>query len=248
MSIIKDFTAGFSFAIRLILKRNLWKYFIPSLFISSLFFLLFNGGLSLGRSLNFMEDWWGIGWIISKSKLFVSFLGFMILEFFILVALSPINSYFAEQTKEEITNIPTDFSIIIFLKSLKRMVVILLFAFFMQCLISLFLWAFSFVLGDQFYELASLLNVSFFIGFSFFDFSLELDDVNRKESWKFGKKNWLSCIVIGLLVNLGIYYPQKHDLIIVYFISIVFLPHILTIISSYLYYNSKKKSPQIETT
>lgn len=228
------------FAIHVILKRKLYLYFVPAIIISLGFYLLFSGGRSLGSSVSFMENWWGIGWILKQSKVFFSFLMFLFFEFLILVMLSPINAYFAEQTKEEVTNQPVVFNLGVFLRSLKRMVVILIFAFSMQLLITLILWVLSFAFGDYFYEFASLINIAFFIGFSFFDFGLELDEINRKKSWEFAKANWLTCVLIGLIFNIGIYYPQKHGWLMIYFIAIVVLPHFLTILATAVYYKNKR--------
>ena len=227
MNVILDFFQSLTYAVKLVIKGKLYYYFIPSILIAFVFYLIASGGSSYGKLFEFMEDWWLIGWFIEQSKSLFSFIGFVLLEFIILVLLSPINSYFAEKTREDLTGSKINFSISVFLRSLKRMIIILCFALIIQLLLTITIWILSFAVGDQFYEIASLINISFFIGFSFFDFGLELNEVNRRDSWKYAKKNWLICILIGLVFNIGIYYPQEHGYLLLYVLSIILLPHLL---------------------
>ncbi len=238
MKTITSFTNGFSYALKLVHQQKLYGYFVPAIILSILFYLLFSGGSYLGNGVSFMEDWWVIGWLVSSSKTFFGFISFMVFEFFILVLLSPINSYFAEKVREDITGKKIGFSVSVFMRSLRRMIVILLFGFLMQIGLGILLWLLSFILGDRFYEIASIMNIAFFVGFSFFDFGLELEEVNSKNSWRYARKNWMACILLGLIFNLGIYLPQKTGLIMLYAAAIAVLPHLLAITASKMYYNS----------
>ncbi len=228
-------------AVQFIIRKKLFRYFIPSICLAILFYFIFSGGKALSNGISFMENWWLIGWMVKTSEQFFSFLSFFFFEFFILILLSPINAYLAEKTREDITGEKLDFSVAIFLKSLRRMLVILILAFIMQILLSFILWLLSFLLGETFFEIASLINIAFFIGFSFFDFALELDDINSRKSWRFARKNWISCVLIGLLFNIAIYYPQKHNLFIIYLIAISIIPNLLAIASSKMYHKKKIK-------
>ena len=130
----------------------------------------------------------------------------------------------------------------VFLKALKRMIAILFMALLMQLLISVILWLLSFILGDTFYTIASMLNVAFFIGFSYFDFALELDKVSPRESRRFGRKHWMACIMIGLVFNAGIYLPLNYSWTVLYLIIITFLPNLLAIMSTKMYFDLHNKS------
>lgn len=244
MGQVGGFFSGLAYAVQFVIRKGLFASFIPSIALGALFYFLFSGGQTVGNSVSFMENWWGIGWLVSSSKSLFGLLSFFIFEFFILVLLSPINSYFAEKVREDLTGETLGFSMAVFLKSLWRMIGIFFLAFFMQILLSILLWIFSFLLGDHFKEIASLLNVAFFIGFSFFDFGLELNEVSTRNSWRYARKNWMACIIIGLAFNFGVYYPQKHDLILVYAIAIAILPHLLAIAASHMYFNGAQTSPQ----
>lgn len=238
MKTITVFLNSFGYAMRLIHKEKLYGYFIPSIIIAILFYVLFSSGSYLGGGVSFMEDWWLIGWLVSSSKTFFVFLSFMVFEFLVLVLLSPISSYFAEKTREDIRGDKLGFSLAVFLRSLRRMLVIITVGFLMQIGLGILLWLLSFILGDRFYEIASMLNLAFFIGFSFFDFGLELDEINSRNSWRYARKNWMACIAIGLVFHLGVYLPQKGGFIMVYAVAIAVLPQVLSIVASKMYYES----------
>lgn len=236
MSAIQTFFTSFIYAIQLVLQKKLFGYFIPAALVALIFYFIISSGNWISGGLNFMEDWWLIGWLIGAFKNLFSFLSFMLFEFVILVLFSPITALLAERTREEITGLSIPFSISLFLRAFKRMLAILTFAFLAQLIISLVLWLLSFFLGDTFYTIASMLNISFFIGFSYFDFALELDEVSSKESRKFGRKNWLACILIGLVFNLGIYIPLNYGWVVPYLLVITFLPNLLAISTTKMYY------------
>jgi CysZ protein len=240
MEAIQSFFSSFSYAVRLVWDKKLFWYFIPSIFIAVIFYLLFSGGSWISQGASFMEDWWLIGWILGAFKSLFAFIGFMLFEFILLVLFAPITALLAERTREEITGESIPFSVAIFMSAFKRMLVILTTAFLTQLLITVILWFLSFLLGDLFYTIASMINIAFFIGFSYFDFALELDEISAKESRKFGRKNWLACILIGLVFSAGIYIPQTYGIMILYLITISFLPNVLAITATKMYYNIKK--------
>ncbi len=241
---------GFSYALTLVHKKSLYGYFVPAIILALLFYFLFSGGSSLGSGVSFMEDWWLIGWLVSNLKSLFGFISFMIFEFFVLVLLSPINAFIAEKTREDLTGETLGFSLGIFLRSFRRMLAILIIAFLMQIGVTIVFWLLSFIFGDLFYEIAAIMNIAFFVGFSFFDFGLELEEISAKNSWKYARKNWLACIVLGLVFNLGIYLPQKHGLIIPYAAAIAVLPHILTVTATKMFYDKldKKKTEMAIST
>ncbi|NOQ70781.1 MAG: hypothetical protein GQ574_02200 [Crocinitomix sp.] len=247
MKTITSFFNGFSYALKLVHKQKLYGYFVPAAILAIIFYLLFSGGSYLSGGVSFMEDWWVIGWLISSTTTFFGFISFMIFEFFILVLLSPVNSFFAEKAREDLTGEKLGFSLAVFLRSLRRTLAILFVGLLMQIGLGILLWLLSFLLGDHFYEIASIVNIAFFVGFSFFDFGLELDEVNSKDSRRYARKNWLACIVLGLVFNLGIYLPQKTGLIMLYAAAIAVLPHLLTIAASKMYYESLADTTNFST-
>ena len=77
---------------------------------------------------------------------------------------------------------------------------------------------------------------SFFIGFSFFDFGLELDGLNSRKSWKFAKQNKLICLISGLVFSVAIYIPEETGFIILFLVTIALVPHMLTIAATQTYF------------
>ena len=235
MHTVKSFFSAIKYSLNLVVREKLYLYFSFAILISLLFYYIFSGGEALSSKLSFMEDWWIIGWIVTSFESFFSFISFMIFEFLVLVLLSPVNAILAEKVREDITGEKLEFSISVFLSSLRRMVVIIIVGICLQLLFMIVFWLLSFLFGDFFFEIASILTIAFFIGFSFFDFILELEGINSRKSWKYARKNWFACILIGLVFNLGIYYPQKHDLLIIYVIAIALLPHLLSMAATKMY-------------
>lgn len=225
-------------SISFVFKQKLALYFLPAIFLSFLFYLSLRGAQSATGWMSFMEDWWLIGRLISAMTKTIHVISFVIFEFVILVLLTPINSYFAEKVKEKMTGIKTEFDMAQLFRSLGRTIRILAIALTVELIILVVLWIFSFILGDSFYYIAALLISSFFLGFSFFDFALDLERVSSKESWRWGKKNYILATLVGLIFSLSIYIPEQSGLAILYVISISFVPHLLVIASSLIYYRN----------
>jgi len=235
-------------SISFVFKQKLALYFIPAIFLSFLFYLSLRSAQSVTGWISFMEDWWVIGWIIGALEKTIHVISFVVFEFVILVLLTPINSYFAEKVKEKMTGVKTEFDMTQLFRSLGRTIRILAIALTVEMLILFILWIFSFILGDAFYYMAALLISSFFLGFSFFDFALDLENVSSKESWKWGKKNYLLATLVGLIFSISIYIPEQSGLAFLYVISISFVPHLLVIASSLVYYKHFASTTKITET
>jgi CysZ protein len=238
---MKNVTALFTAlkeSIGFVIKQKLILYFLPAIFLSFLFYLSLRGAQSVTGWISFMEDWWVIGWIIGALEKTIHVVSIVIFEFVILVLLTPINSFFAEKVKEKMTGIKTEFDMAQLFRSLGRTIRIVAIALTVEMVILFFLWIFSFILGDAFYYIAALLISSFFLGFSFFDFALDLENVSSKESWKWGKKNYILATLVGLIFSISIYIPEQSGLAFLYVISISFVPHLLVIASSFVYYKN----------
>lgn len=241
---MKNITAlftGLGESINFVFKQKLALYFLPAIFLSFLFYLSLRGAQSATGWISFMEDWWVIGWIISALEKTIHVVSFVIFEFVILVLLTPINSYFAEKVKEKMTGVKAEFDMAQLFRSLGRTIKILIVALTVELLILFILWIFSFLLGDTFQYIAALLVSSFFLGFSFFDFALDMEKVSSKESWRWGKKNYILATLVGLIFSVSIRIPEESGLAILYIISISFVPHLLVIASSLVYYKQNKK-------
>ena len=234
-------------SINFVIKQKLILYFLPAVFLSFLFYMSLRGAQSVTGWLTFMEDWWVIGWVIGAMEKTIHVISFVVFEFVILVLLTPINSFFAEKVKEKMTGVKTKFNLAQLIRSLGRTIRILVVALTVEMLLLFILWIFSSVLGDTFQYISALLVSSFFLGFSFFDFALDLENISSKKSWEWGKINYILATLVGLIFSLSIYIPEQSGLAILYVVSISFVPHLLVIASSLVYYKNFASNRGTET-
>ena len=232
LDIFKFFFGSLGFVV----KKKLYIYFLPAILLAILFYMSFVGGQSISNKIAFMEDWWVIGSIIKGMESGIKLLSFLFFEIVILVFLTPINSYFAEKVKEDITGEKAEFNFAQLMRSLMRSLKIFAIAFFTEILLLFVIWILSFLLGDYFYKVVAFVVSSFFIGFSFFDFGLELDGKNTTKSWRFAKQHMLLCLVTGLIFSVAIYIPEETGFLILFLVTITLVPHMLTISSTQLYF------------
>jgi len=232
---IKELISSIGF----VFKKHLYLYFLPAIFISLMFYWSVKGGAGVAHWLSFMEDWYVVGWIIKALESVISAMSFMLFEFFILVLLTPVNSLLAEKMKEEVTGEGVKFSLSQIFRSLGRSVKIFITAFSVEMVLLLVIWLFSFFIGDWFSSIVGFIVSSYFIGFSFYDFSLDLDLKSSKESWKWGKANKWLVLITGLIFSVSIYIPEQSGLMFLYVISISIVPHLLTIATTATYYKTK---------
>ena len=227
-------------SIGFVFKKHLYLYFLPAIFIALMFYWSVKGGAGVANWLSFMEGWYVIGWIIKTLESIISSMSFMLFEFFILVLLTPVNSLLAEKMKEEITGEPVKFSLSQIFRSLGRSVKIFITAFSVEMILLLVIWLFSFLIGDWFSSIVGFIVSSYFIGFSFYDFALDLDLKSSKESWKWGKANKWLVLIAGLIFSVSIYIPEQSGLMFLYVISISIVPHLLIIATTATYYKQNK--------
>ncbi len=248
MEQISDLLKSFAGSLRFVVKHKLYFYFLPAIILAVLFYLSFMKGQSISNRMEFMEDWFIIGWLIKGMTAGIKLLAFLTFEIVILVFLTPINSYFAEKVKEDMTGIKAEFDFNQFINSIFRSIRLFFIAFLTEMVLLLIIWILSFLLGNWFNTIVAFVVSSFFIGFSFFDFGLDLDGVKTRKSWKFAKQNKLICLVAGLLFSIAIYIPEQTNLLVLFLITISLVPHMLTIAATQVYYKHYSQSGNIQKT
>lgn len=235
---ITAFVSSFKFVV----QYKLYAFFLPAFILAILFYFSVQGGASVSDQLSFMEDWWLIGSVVKALTAGIKVISFLFFEIVILVFLTPINSYFAEKVKEDLTGVKVEFGWGQFMNSIFRSIKIFAVAFLVEITLIVLIWIFSFMLGDWFYKVVSFIVSSFFIGFSFFDFGLELDGKKTKVSWKWARENKLLCLLAGLIFSISIYLPEETGFLILFLVSISLVPHMLTIAATQVYFkNSLQK-------
>ncbi|MFD1551970.1 hypothetical protein DNU06_01275 [Putridiphycobacter roseus] len=243
LSIFKAFLGSLAFVV----KHKLYVYFIPAIVFAILFYYSMKGGANMSSRMAFMEDWWVIGSIVRGMESGLKSLSFVLFEFVILILLTPINSYFAEKVKEDITGVKVDFGFGQFIKSIFRSIKIFAIAFSIEIFLLILLWILSFLFGDAFYKIVAFMVTSFFIGFSFFDFALELDAKNAKTSWQFGTQHKWICLFAGLIFSVAIYIPEETGFLVLFLFTITLVPHMLTIAAAQVYFKEfgQKNTPTL---
>ncbi|MFK8044427.1 MAG: EI24 domain-containing protein [Crocinitomicaceae bacterium] len=243
---INQVLTAFLGSLKFVVKYKLYLFFLPAIVLAILFYLGMKSGASISGKLSFMENWWVIGWLVKWLISGIKAVSFLFFEITILVLLTPINSYFAEKVKEDLTGVKVEFGWGQFVGSLWRSIQIFAVAFAVEISLIVLLWILSFAFGDWFYTIISFTVSSFFIGFSFFDFALELDFKKSKESWKWGQQNKILSLVAGLIFSVAIYIPEETGFLILFLITISLVPHMLTIATTQVYFKnfSQKKAPE----
>ena len=229
------FLKSLTYAGSKIYKANWIYYFLPSIIFSLLFYLYITTGSSISTWFLFMEKWTWSSWVYHTFSEIMELISVVLFEFIVLILLTPINSILSEKTIKYVTGISIHFSWSIFIKAIGRALVMICIAFTMQFAILGLIWLLSLFLGDQFYAIASFLNLSFFIGLSFLDFAFELVGINIKNSWRLARRHTLLCLLIGIVFCGFIYLPQSYDLFVFYLIGISIVPHLLTITATKIY-------------
>lgn len=233
--VFQMFTAFFG-SLKFVVKYKLYLYFLPAIILAILFYMSMRGGSSLSNKLNFMSDWWLVGKMVDGISNGIKSLSFLFFEIVILVFLMPINSYFAEKVKEDLTGEKVDFGFGQFIGSIFRSIRIFAMAFGAEISLIILVWFFSFLVGDWFYEVVSFVITAYFIGFSFFDFGLELNGQKSRASWQWARKNKTLSLVAGLIFSLTIYIPEQTGLLVLFLVTISLVPHMLTIAATQVYF------------
>ena len=211
-------------------------FFLPGIVIAICYFFI----------VSLLSSWFGIldnlsyiPWVGDEIQKGVSFIAkwsdsvsYFIFQFIILTLFSPFNTILGEKLNYEITGkkIPGGFGRII--SDLVRMVGILLIGLaFDFC----FFLVWNLTLGNLFdvtflTPYISLLISSFWLGFSFYDFALERDQINIGKSYSFALKNIQHTLLTGILFSLMMLIP---------YVGIIIAPVIATMLSTFNYYNMR---------
>lgn len=230
-------------------KGKYWLYIIPSLVVAFIFFGIFNTISNLGESAETLDSVPLVGsWLVSgvKSTLsFIDMLTMLVFQFFILTLLSPVSCLLSEKVDETHSgnNFPFDFGQFV-LDLIRALFIVLLSTFaymffvFLWWLISKFIPnfpGFSYIDSFMYFCISA-----FFLGFSFYDFSLERHKVNFFYSWGFAFEKMGYMIVTGALFSLIFLIPKG--------IGIILAPFFVTIVSTLVYLKIENKIPQINNT
>ncbi|MGB0933744.1 MAG: hypothetical protein ACPGU5_05645 [Lishizhenia sp.] len=220
--------------LQLIFSGRYIAFFLPGIVIAiSYFFIveLFSSWFGLLDNLSY------IPWIGDEIQKGVSFIGkwsnsvsYFIFQFIILTLFSPFNTLLGEKLDYEISNQKIDGGFGRILSDLVRMIGILIIGLLFDfCFFIIWNLTIGSLFNVEFLSpYLSLVIGSFWLGFSFYDFALERKQINIGKSYSFALKNFFHTVLTGLLFS---------ALMLIPYIGIVIAPVLITMLSTFNYYN-----------
>jgi CysZ protein len=157
-------------------------------------------------------------------------------KFVILVILSPVNCILSEKFDSYLTGTEYKFDFVRLLNDFLRMILIVISALFMEYVFLGIWWLFYLVIPDFIGETIFFLIASFFVGFSFYDYSMERYGLNFFKSWGLGFSKMGYMLLTGGIFTLMIKIPM---------VGIIIAPVLIAMLSTATYILlNKKKEPK----
>jgi CysZ protein len=208
-------------------KGKFLYYFIPGAIIGLIYLVYHLQSQKLHAMANATEEVPLVGTALSwtANTVFDLFdtLVFELRKFIVLVLLSPINCLLSEKFETHLTGKTYSFSLLRFVNDLLRMLLIVITALVMEFGFLAIWFILSFILPDFIGETLFFLISAFFVGFSFYDYSLERHGISTITSWGYGFKKMGSILLTGSIFTLLIELP---------IVGLIIAPVLITMIST----------------
>lgn len=216
-----------------------WLYILPSLLVAFLFYGIFSFFDAIESTSQSVSDLPLLGSYvsdgISKTVGFFFWVTDAFYKFLILTLLSPVNCLLSEAIDNQVTGAKFDGGIARILREIGRAIGLLLFSMLLNFVVIgawyLLAWITGFHVLD---ELIYFFITAFFIGFSFYDFSLERYGVGFFGTIAYGFDHLLYMLITGFLFSLIYLIPQ---------LGLIFAPFLITILSTVVYLKMNNKIP-----
>jgi CysZ protein len=212
-------------------KGKYLLYFIPGILFALGFWWLENWSeslISLDATVEY-RSWYSNLWekSVSQTGHFLSFIFHQLAIFFILTLLSPINTFLSESVDTDLTGKTVGFGLVRLVNDFIRMLFIVIIAISLELLI-LGIWSLiSWIFGVQFLNpTVFFMTAAFFYGFSFYDFSLERNEISIMGSIRFAKKYSFPTLVTGIFFSI---------LLLIPILGLALAPFIITIVSTHVF-------------
>ena len=150
-------------------------------------------------------------------------------------------SFLSEKVDEHYGGFPFKYTLGQFIWAILRSIGVALSALITQLIYMGILLVPAWVAGEMFFKISTTILTSFFLGFAFFDYSLERYKFDFASSWQwfFGHLHW--CFFIGLILNLFTYLPLQLEWYTTYLVGMGLLPPALTIFATMIYIKRLKE-------
>lgn len=219
--------------LRVVLSDSqMYRFIIPG-FVVTLFYSSFLWSMGwLGaepESLSEDLSWTAkiIYWFQSSARWFSQ----MLFEFVVITLFSPIMAMLSERVETKMNGNQFQFSFGRFLNELLRTLGILITGFIFSTLV-VFIWFIIAKIGsmESLTPYIVFIVKAFFIGFNYFDYSLERNGVPVGNSWQFALHNYLLMLLVGVLFSAIIALP---------FLGVMIAPFLTTIVATLLWLRVK---------
>ncbi len=226
-------------------KGKFLLYFIPGLIVG-LIYLYFQFQASRALAVAHMGDdiplvGTAISWFADGAFSIFSLIASEFYKFVILVVLSPVNCILSEKFDSYLTGNEYKFDLIRLINDFLRMILIVISALLLEYIFLAVWWVFSWILPDFIGETLFFLISSFFVGFSFYDYSMERYGVNFFKSWGLGFSKMSYMLITGAMFTLMLKIPV---------VGIIAAPVLTSMISTAVYVlmkgNGSNPTPAIE--
>lgn len=233
MKALNDHIYAINVTLRELGKGKFWLYLIPSLAVGLLFFITSEFISGMFGFLNKAGDVPVFGSVVEAGKGFFSYVGDFIYQFVILTILSPVYCLLSEKVDNELSGAGFNGGITRILTDFIRMIFIVVISTFLYFTVMGAWWIISWFIGiDLLDQIMNLLIGAFFLGFSFYDYSLERYQIGTWKSWMFSFENMSYMFITGLIFNLLFYIPL---------LGVIVSPFLATIISTAVFLKMHKK-------
>jgi CysZ protein len=213
-----------------LIKGRFLVFFVPGLAIMLLFLTIFSLGSTYNEFTEKASDvsYIGgfLGWLFGGIGSIFSTILNEIQKFFILVLLSPVMSILSENYDAYLTGQKYKFDVLKLFNDVLRAVFVVFIALILEMSAYLLFFVFSFLVPDAIEPVCYFLITAFFVGFSFYDYSLERYSVGTFGSLGFSFTKMLTMVLTGSIFSLIFMVP---------YIGIPVAPVLTVMISTVVY-------------
>lgn len=226
-----------------LLKGKFLWFFVPGLIVGLIYFYFQWQAQRVQESVTSVTDavplvGSAISWMADGVFSIFNLITSEFYKFVILVILSPVNCILSEKFDSYLTGTEYKFDFVRLFNDFLRMILIVISALFMEYVFLGIWWLFSLVIPDFIGETVFFLIASFFVGFSFYDYSMERYGLNFFKSWGLGFSKMSYMLITGGIFTLMIKIPA---------VGIIIAPVLIAMLSTATYILLNKKSEPTPT-
>lgn len=226
-----------------LLKGKFLWFFVPGLIVGLIYFYFQWQAQRVQESITSVTDTVplvgsAITWMTDGVFSIFNLITSEFYKFVILVILSPVNCILSEKFDSYLTGTEYKFDFVRLFNDFLRMILIVISALFLEYIFLAIWWIFSWVLPDFIGETVFFLIASFFVGFSFYDYSMERYGLNFFKSWGMGFSKMSYMLITGGIFTLMIKIPVA---------GIIIAPVLIAMLSTATYILLNKKSEPTPT-